>query len=313
MSRLRNLKKRRKKRWTIVLFLLFLSVAGGTIFALSLYSEAEETVNKKMYREVSSIDHQLTKKKIKSHEPLSILLLGVDERSGDRGRSDAIMVLTLDPEEERSFLVSIPRDTRTLMVGDGYQAGSKDKINHAYAFGGPEMAIDTVEAFLDIELDYYMKVNMEGLASIVDVLGGITVHNTMDWVDNDGYHFEKGLISLGGEQALEYARMRYYDPNGDLGRNDRQRQVIKAIVEKATDVGALSKAGEIINTLGDHITTNIEFKQIRDLIFKYQSAQKNLNTYQMSGQGVTIGGIYYLKVPDQEVELVKQKIIEYSS
>ncbi|MCA0985129.1 LCP family protein [Halobacillus yeomjeoni] len=313
MSRLRNLKKRRKKRWTIVLFLLFLSVAGGTIFALSLYSEAEETVNKKMYREVSSIDHQLTKKKVKSHEPLSILLLGVDERSGDRGRSDAIMVLTLDPEEERSFLVSIPRDTRTLMVGDGYQAGSEDKINHAYAFGGPEMAIDTVEAFLDIELDYYMKVNMEGLASIVDVLGGITVHNTMDWVDNDGYHFEKGLISLGGEQALEYARMRYYDPNGDLGRNDRQRQVIKAIVEKATDVGALSKAQAVMEALSENLTTNIEFSEMKDLIFHYQSAQKQLSTYQMTGTSTTVGGIYYLNVPDQEVEWVKQKISDYSS
>ena len=114
-------------------------------------------------------------------------------------------------------MLSIPRDTRTEIVGHG----TTDKITHAYAFGREEMTIVTVENLLDIPIDYYVRVNMEGFQDIVDAVGGIQVNNSLDFT-NGGHNYAKGLINLNGEQALSFVRMRYDDPNGDFGRQERQ-------------------------------------------------------------------------------------------
>lgn len=123
-------------------------------------------------------------------------------------------------------IISIPRDSYTEIIGKG----KKDKINHAYAFGGINMAVKTVENFLDIPIDHYIEVNMEGFKDIVDAVGGIEVNNDMEF--KYGEHFNKGEIHLNGDQALLYSRMRYNDPRGDFGRQMRQRQVIQAVIKK---------------------------------------------------------------------------------
>ena len=110
-------------------------------------------------------------------DPFSVLVLGVDEREGDSGRSDTMIVLTVNPNQNSIKMLSIPRDTRTEIVGHG----TTDKINHAYAFGREEMSIATVEHLLDIPIDYYVKVNMEGFQDIVDAVGGIQVNNNLDF------------------------------------------------------------------------------------------------------------------------------------
>ena len=110
-------------------------------------------------------------------QPFSVLLLGVDERDGDSGRSYSMIVLTVSPELETVKMLSIPRDTRTEIVGHN----TVDKINHAYAFGGITMAMDTVENFLDIPIDHYIKINMESFGEIVDAVGEITVNNELDF------------------------------------------------------------------------------------------------------------------------------------
>src|SRR5690625_6168887 len=108
-----------------------------------------------MHNPVETIDTSLTKKKIKATEPINVLLLGIDALENQRGRSDAIMIMQLQPNDDAMTIVSIPRDARTEIIGKGFD----DKINHAYAFGGPDMAVATVENFLDIELDYYVTIN----------------------------------------------------------------------------------------------------------------------------------------------------------
>ena len=117
----------------------------------------------------------------KDAEPFSMLVLGVDEREGDKGRSDTMIVMTVNPETKSTKMVSIPRDTYTEIVGQGFN----DKINHAYAFGGIEMSMDTVENLLDIPIDYVVQVNMDSFKDIVDAVGGISINNTLDFkVDN---------------------------------------------------------------------------------------------------------------------------------
>ena len=180
MSSRKERKKRKKGTWWKILLALLL-VIGVSIgaYVFSIYHDAKQTVSKEIHNSVKSIDSVATKKKLKNKETLHVLLMGVDERPGDKGRSDALMVMSLDPTNDKMQIVSIPRDTRTTIVG----RGSESKINAAYAYGGPDMAINTVENFLDIDLDYYVKVNMEGLSQMVDAVGGVTVNNDRDWYD----------------------------------------------------------------------------------------------------------------------------------
>src|SRR5699024_6658062 len=124
---------------------------GVGIFAFTIYNNAKQTVNKKMHEPVDSIDTNVTIEKIKGSKPLHNLLMGTDEREGDVGRSDAMMIMTLDPKNEQMKVLSIPRDTRTEIVGKG----TEDKINHACAFGGSDMSVATVENMFDMELDFY--------------------------------------------------------------------------------------------------------------------------------------------------------------
>ncbi|WP_281658720.1 LCP family protein [Halobacillus sp. Cin3] len=299
------------------MLLVFVLIAGVGTYVYSLYAGAKNTVNNKMHEEVTSIDHEITKKKIQAKEPLNVLLLGVDERNGDRGRSDALMVLSVDPNNDRSQLISIPRDTRTEMVGDSSQAGKLDKINHAYAFGGTEMSIQTVENLLDIELDYYVKMNMEGLSDMVDAVGGITVNNELQWTDTGyykkGYEYNKGDITMNGPETMGFVRMRYQDPNGDFGRNERQRKVIEALIDKGASVGSVNKIGNMMDALGNNVTTNMDFSVMKDLLVNYRSASNTITTYQMKGSGTKISGVYYLQVSEQEIQDVHNMIKEYNS
>src|SRR5690625_871709 len=152
-----------------------------------------------MHDPVESIELDLTKKKVKATEPLNILLMGIETEESDKGRSDALMVLSLDPREDKMQLVSIPRDTRTTIVGKG----KEDKINHAYAFGGADMTVATVEEFLDVEMDYYVRMNMSGLQELVDQLGGITVGNDIAWQD-DKYEFGFGPTEMDGDKTMHF-------------------------------------------------------------------------------------------------------------
>lgn len=236
--------------------------------------------------------------------------MGVDERKNDRGRSDTLIVMTLNPQKEKMQMVSIPRDTRTNIVGKG----TMDKINHAYAFGGTKMAINTVEQFTGIPIDYFIRINMEALSGLVDAVGGITVDNHLDWYDEGyykkGYHYKKGKIELDGPKALGYVRMRHLDPNGDFGRNQRERQVITAILHKATSISSVTHYQDILNTLGNNVKTNLTFQDMMNIRANYRSCLSNIENYEIKGTGQKINGIYYLIVPDEEKAKVTHMLKE---
>lgn len=293
-------RKKPKRLWLkIPLIIIMLLVIGVGAYAYSIYSNAKNTVNEKMHEPVDTIDTSVAKKKIKATEPLNILLLGVDQRSGDKGRSDALMILSLDPKKDTMQLVSIPRDTRTTIVGKGIE----DKINHAYAFGGTEMSVATVENFLGIDLDYYVRMNMEGLQELVDELGTITVDNEIEWQDGK-YNFTKGPIEMDGQQTMAFVRMRKQDPSGDFGRTKRQRQVIEGIVNRGATVGSVPKINSTIDILGNNMATNMDFDDMKKLLTGYKDTRKNVVSYMMEGTGTKIDGVYYMVVSDEEVQKV---------
>lgn len=229
----------------------------------------------------------------------------MDERDGDSGRSDSMIVLTVNPELETVKMVSIPRDTRVEIVGHG----TVDKINHAYAFGGVTMSMDTVENFLDIPIDYYIEINMESFQDIVDAVGGITVENDLDFT-YDNHHFPIGTITLSGEEALAYSRMRYEDPNGDFGRQARQRKVIEAVIKQGASLTTLTNYKDIFNTLGDNIQTNLTFNEMMTIQSNYRTAANNIEQISIEGSGTKIDGIYYYIVSDEEQENIQTQLKE---
>lgn len=302
-------KKKSRKLWLkIPLIVILVLVLGVGAYAYSVYHNAKQTVNDKMHEPVDSIDPSVTKKKMKATEPLNILLLGVDERKNDKGRSDALMVLSLDPANDKMQLVSIPRDTRTTIIGKGID----DKINHAYAYGGSDMSVATVENFLDVNLDYYVRMNMEGLQELVDQLGKVSVNNEIAW--NDGkYNFKIGPVEMDGDKTMHFVRMRKEDPNGDFGRTKRQRQVIQGIVDEGASVGSVSKINGVIDILGNNMTTNLDFDDMKKLLSGYRDTRKNVVSYMMEGSGTKIDGIYYLLVPEEEIAKVHGMIADVKS
>ena len=294
----RSGRKKPRRLWLkiplIIIILLVLGIGG---YAFTVYQNAKSTVNDKMHDPVETIDTDLTKKKLQDTEKINVLLLGIDAEDNQEGRSDAIMVMQLDPEEDSISIVSIPRDTRTEIVGRGVQ----DKINHAFAFGGAEMSIATVEELLDIDLDYYVSINMDGLVELVDELGTITIHNDIAWSDK-GYDFTEGKVVMDGDQTKSFVRMRKQDPSGDFGRTQRQRKVIEGIINEGAQVGSVPKFSSMLDVLGTNMNTNMDFDDMKKLFSSYRDTRKDITEYMIDGTGENIDGIYYLMVPDEEVQ-----------
>lgn len=296
----------KKKKWLRItgIFLLLLLIGTG-IYGFSVYksfTSAIDTMHEPVVRENS--DKRTEEVTLKEKEPFSVLMLGVDEREGDKGRSDTLIVLTVNPKNNSVKMLSIPRDTRTEIVGKGRQ----DKINHAYAYGGVEMAMDTVENFLDIPIDYYIQVNMEGFEDIVDAVGGVTVNNDFAFT-LDGANFPVGELSLDGDKALKFSRMRYEDPRGDYGRQIRQREVIQSVVDSGVSISSLTKYSKIFEALGNNIKTNLTFDEMVDIQKNYQTTAAKIEQMEpLTGEGTMINSVYYILVSDEEKQRVQTEL-----
>lgn len=293
-----------------IIFIVILTIGG---FAYHVYYNAVST-----FEEIHTpIKHTPTEQRtqpvvLQEKHPFSMLLLGVDERENDVGRSDTIIVLTVNPQTKNTLMVSIPRDTYTTIVGKN----RKDKINHAYAFGGMEMSMNTIEKLLDIPIDYVAKVNMEGFKQVIDTIGNVQVQNEIDF-QQGSHHFKKGTISLDGSAALDYVRMRKVDPQGDFGRQNRQKQVIQAIIDKGTSLKTLMIYQDIFKILGKNVSTNLTFNQIKELQQNYRQSLGDIKQIHFEkGQGKIIHGIWYY-IPDQkelsQISSSLQKHLEVSS
>ncbi|WP_282173969.1 LytR family transcriptional regulator [Cytobacillus firmus] len=302
---MRSENKKKKRTWLRVTGILVLLILIGTgVYGYTVYkslTSAVETMHEPIEREKSEKrTEQIT---LEKKEPFSVLMLGVDEREGDRGRSDSMIVLTVNPNQNSVKMLSIPRDTRTEIIGKGFD----DKINHAYAFGGVEMSMNTVENFLDIPIDYYMQINMEGFKDIVDAVGGVTVNNDLDF-NYEGVHFTKGQLTLNGEKALKFSRMRYDDPRGDFGRQLRQREVIQGVLKEGASLSSLTNYDEIFTALGNNIKTNMKFNEMVDIQKNYRTAAKSVEQMSLKGSGTKIDKVYYLMVPDEEKQRVQNEL-----
>ncbi|WP_277674062.1 LCP family protein [Piscibacillus halophilus] len=298
--------KKTKKKWKYLWIIIGVLLVGLLIYGLYFYNKLNDTVDT-MYTPLDSDGEKEDeiKDRLSNKDTINVLLLGVDEREGDRGRSDTMMFLSLNPDTEEMLMFSIPRDTRVNIPGRG-----EDKINHAYAFGGAELSVQTVEEFLDTTIHFYSKVNMEGLKDGVDALGGVTINNERAF-SYEGHDFPEGEITLNGDAALSYARERKQDSRGDLGRNDRQQKIIDAIIQEGMSFESFTKVDSILTTVGDNVETNLQMNEMRQLFLDYRGTRDKTIREEIQGSGQTIGNGWYYVVPNEEQQRIQSVVEEH--
>lgn len=295
--------------WIFFSIVVGLVLIGGAV-AAKVYFDFSGSI-KETYEAVERQNNEEETKRevpvdLDKKESFSVLLLGID--TGDlgrteQGRSDTLMVATVNPETKKTTLVSIPRDTYLEIVGRGTQ----DKVNHAYAFGGAAMSMDTVEKFLDIPIDHYVSINMSGIKELVDALGGVEVNNDLEFTSR-GEHYDFGPIHLEGDRALTYLRMRYEDPRGDYGRQLRQRSVVEAIAKKGLSLSGVSQYQNILGTLEGNMRTDMTFNDMQNIALNYRDAFGSIDSLQMQGTGFMQGGVSYQRVDEAELQSVQAEL-----
>ena len=302
-SRSRQQKNKRIIRG-ILAVLAGLVIILGVVFWKS-YSEVDNTVTA-MYESVETKNLRDEEVSTDATESISFALFGVDNgalgRDTDVGRSDAIIIGTINPTTKTTTLASIPRDSYAEIVDYNGEDGLPyyDKITHAYAFGETSMAINSVQQFLNIPIDYYVTANMQGIVDIINAVGGIEVVSPLTF-EYDNFEFVEGeTVELDGQSALAFARMRHDDPAGDAGRQNREKLVVEALLNKIVSLDSLKNYREILDTLSVNVKTNLTFDELVDLQSKYKSSLQNFVQDSLVGEETYINEIYYLYVNPEE-------------
>ena len=292
-----NDQKKPKRNFLPIIFLVLCfaaSALAGAMFASSSLFEDNNPVR----RIVNGNEEELIKAKDKS----IVLIMGVDKREDDVGRSDTLMIATIDPRLDQATLLSIPRDTRVKIRGRGY-----DKINAAYAYGGVALTESTVENFLGIDIDHYVQIDTNSFVKIIDAIGGvdINVEKRMfyedPWDDNGGLVIDlfPGKQHMDGKTAVTYVR--YRDSEGDIGRVRRQQKFMAACMEKVTSPEIVPRIPKIVREVIEAVDTDMSLRQLLELAGSLKAAAQNgLETDMVPGYALYIDDISYW-IPDVEL------------
>ncbi|KRN25835.1 LCP family protein [Lacticaseibacillus camelliae] len=274
----------------VLLALTVVFLAGG--YALRLYAQTKNALD-------TTYDNHTAKKThvdLSKQKPFSVLLLGTDTGGlgrSDKGRTDTMILVTVNPQKKRTTMVSIPRDTMSHVASSDYTGVTK--INSAYTYGGTKLAQATVKDLINVPINYYALVNLDGLEKIVDAVGGVDVNVAFSWTDPHvgSYKFTKGKMHLDGKAALAYARMRHEDPEGDYGRQKRQQEVIEQVVKKVLSAKSLSRYSSLMQTLSSDLRTNLSFDELVTLATNYRGAFTDVREDSLKGDGAYIGAAAY--------------------
>ncbi|GEO70637.1 LCP family protein [Levilactobacillus acidifarinae] len=296
--------ERRKRKHTarnVILVIILVLIVGGGVYAMHRYQSLKNSIDNTF--QASGVSKQRNvSKQIKDKKPISILLLGTDTGAQKRtykGRTDSMMIITLDPKNDRTTVTSIPRDTAVTIPG--FEGEAPSKINAAYAWGSSKTTIQTVQQMLNVPIDFYALINMGGMQKVIDEVNGVDVTPTLSF-KYEGYKFTKGVKThMDGAKALAYSRMRYDDPNNDYGRQTRQRQVLMALVKKSGSISTLINQ-TFINSLSSQIKTDLTFDNLKSLAQNYRSADKTVKETHLQGHGKELSG--------QDMEVMTKKELQ---
>ncbi len=247
-------------------------------------------------------------------DSINFLLMGVDSKDvedSEGTRSDTLMVFNVDKSSGNISILSIPRDTRAKIEGRKY----KEKINHSYAYGGPELTMNTVSNLLNLDLEYYVIADYNFVRKFVDLVGGVEIDVPMDMYYEDPtaeppllIDLKAGNQILDGDESLQYLRFRKGYKNADLGRIEAQQSFMKSLVKSTLRPINIIKVPKMYSAYNNYITTNIPVKTIVKFglsALKYDL--DNMDTATLPGEPKYVGGIsYYVHYEDETQELVSQ-------
>ena len=262
-----------------LILLTFALIAIPVVFANNLFKSSEKAFESSQDKSNADRQSNLRSSKIDPEkDPISILFLGIDDNEGrekngqslEHSRSDAMILSTFNQDKHQIRMLSIPRDTISYIPKVGYY----DKITHAHAYGGPIAAMDSVEATMNVPVDYYARVNMKAFVQAVDELGGIYYDvpynlNEPNSDDTGRIKIKKGYQKLNGDEALAVARTRHHD--SDLKRGQRQMDLIKILFQKAQTLDSFDKLDEVISIVGKNAKHNLTKSEIKSLAKMYLS------------------------------------------
>ncbi|WP_236154623.1 LCP family protein [Lactobacillus delbrueckii] len=303
---------RRKKRnkamrifWS-VLAVILVAIGGFALYEYNTVKNAADTA----YRSGGLGDAENGSKNsvISNSKPIAILLMGTDTGALGRtykGRTDSIMVAVLNPKTKKTTLVSFERDQQVNLPD--YPENSPSKLNAAYAYGNAKELAKVLKKYYNIPINAYVLINMGGLKTIVNKVGGVDIAPILSF-SYEGYTFTKGKTThMDGAKALAYSRMRYDDPEGDYGRQKRQRQVLSALLKKAESATTLLNSS-FISSLSKQVQTDLTFSDMTSMAKSYLAATKDLKTDYTHGTGYMQDGVSYQKISVSERQRISDLI-----
>lgn len=258
-------------------------------------------------------------------DPFTVLVSGVDLTSNsinEKGSSDVNILLVVNPNTKRIMMQTIPRDTWAPLTCSNNE---HTKLTYAGAYGGTDCSIKTIEQYLDVEINYYAKINFKGVIDLVDAMGGITVNSDVSFCEShplDGYGvrdycYNAGANDLTGVEALMFSRIRKVFSNGDLERGNHQMEVINAVVRKFKEEPSLSHLNSLMSAVENNFTTNLEEDDLGKCLELFLGMSDQLNTiesYSMEGETawntdeVTNEYLYYFYPNDGQIEAAQERI-----
>ena len=245
----------RRNIGSIICVLTLIVMAGGSYYLGSTYDT------------LAKITNQYTGEQTRvTSEPFNVLVSGIDSRddiSDDYARSDVNMIITVNPQTYTILLTSMPRDSYVPL----HMNGEMDKLTHTGVYGIEE-TIGTIEDWLDVDIDYYVRVDFHMLVNLVNAVHGITVNNNIDFYSSvKGWHYKKGEISLTGKQALWFVRERKAFEDEDEQRIRNQQKVMKALITKMTSKKTLLlNYTNILNAVEDNMQTDMSRREMSSLV-----------------------------------------------
>lgn len=286
-----------KKKILVVLIVILAIIIVFSGVLVGLYISK---MNKLDFVDISEKDIEISEgidEKLSKYR--NIVLFGVDNTNGGyTGRSDNIIILSLNEETNEVKMVSLYRDTYVKVEGHGYT-----KINHAYAYGGPELAMSTINKNLDLNIREFVTVNFKVVEDVVNAVGGIKINVTSSEATQITGISGAGTYTLNGSQALEYSRIRKTD--SDYQRTERMRTVLTAVFNKIKGM-SVTKLNKLVDTILPKVRTNIKMTEITEILTKLPSIKIGTSIgwpYETSGR--TIEELWYAVPKTLETSVVR--------
>lgn len=305
----------RKKKIIITLLVIvglaFTAIVG---YAAYLYNEANYLVSDA--HEDIGRENEKSTLRTEDVDPIddhvSILFIGVDsgeEIENNKSRSDALLLATFNKDLNTVKLLSIPRDSYVYIPEVGYST----KINHAHAFGGARTTVETVEEFLNVPVDYYVRVNFNAFVDLVEAIDGIWYNVPYEISEpnsgnkRDSIHLYPGYQHLNGEETLALARTRKHD--SDLQRGRRQQEILMTIADEVLSTSSLLKLDDVMTAVGKNMSTNLKMPEIRGFFSYALDGDIEIDTLNLDGIGDYMDdGVWYFQVDEESRQEIQETL-----